>query len=89
MTSANTTFLLMAQYGGKAVIPLEEVRRDFFSHLTIESFRRKVTNGSIDLVVTALENSQKGHRGVHLNDLVHYIDKQRELALREHQKLHR
>ena len=24
----NTTFLLLAQYNGKAVIPLEDVRRD-------------------------------------------------------------
>lgn len=28
--SFNTAFLLMAQYNGKAIIPLDQVRRDFF-----------------------------------------------------------
>ncbi|QMV33198.1 hypothetical protein 23F_00036 [Ralstonia phage Gerry] len=29
----NTAFLLMAQYGGKAVIPLDDLRREGVSHL--------------------------------------------------------
>ena len=29
----NTAFLLMAQYGGKAIVPIEDVCRDYFSHL--------------------------------------------------------
>jgi len=28
-TTLNTAFLLMAQYGGKAVIPLADVQRDY------------------------------------------------------------
>jgi hypothetical protein len=32
----NTAFLLMAQYNAKAVIPLADVCRDYFSHLTRE-----------------------------------------------------
>ena len=31
--SMNTSFLLMAQYGGKAIIPIEDVYRDYFPHL--------------------------------------------------------
>lgn len=85
----NTVFMLMAQYDGRAIIPLEDVRRDYFSHLTIENFRRKVSNGSIALVVTTLEGSQKAARGVHLSDLASYIEAQRQKALTEHQKLHR
>lgn len=84
----NTVFLLMAQYSSRTVVPLEEVRRDYFSHLTIENFRRKLANGSIKLVVTSLEASQKGERGVHLNDLATYIDTQRQKALTEFNKLH-
>ncbi|MFD2883207.1 pyocin activator PrtN family protein [Pseudomonas lini] len=32
----NTVFLLMAQYNGQAIIPLERVCADYFSHLTPE-----------------------------------------------------
>ncbi len=34
----NTVFLLMAQYGARAVIPVEDVCRDYFPHLTLRSF---------------------------------------------------
>ena len=85
----NTAFMLMAQYDGRAIISLEDVRRDYFSHLTIENFRRKVSNGSITLVVTPLEGSQKATRGVHISDRAPYIEAQRQKALTEHQKLHR
>ena len=30
----NTAFLLMAQYDAMAVIPIDKVVRDYFSHLT-------------------------------------------------------
>lgn len=33
----NTAFLLMAQYNGKAIIPLADLCRDYFSHLTASS----------------------------------------------------
>ena len=33
----NTAFLLMAQYGGAAIIPLEVVCRDYFRHLTVDN----------------------------------------------------
>jgi hypothetical protein len=29
----NTAFLLIAQYSGKVIIPIEDVCRDYFSHL--------------------------------------------------------
>ena len=32
----NTMFLLMAQYNGAAVVPLDVVCRDFVSHLAVE-----------------------------------------------------
>ena len=34
-------FLLMAQYDGLAVIPVEMVCRDYFRHLTVEKFFAK------------------------------------------------
>jgi hypothetical protein len=70
-------FLLMAQYNGAAIVPLEVVCRDFFSHLTVEKLLRKALRGEIALPIVRIERSQKAHRGVHLADLADYIDKRR------------
>lgn len=79
----NTIFLLMAQYHGRVVVPLDQVCRDFFSHLTFDKFLRKLSTGEIELPVTRIETSQKSARGVHLQDLAAYIDERREAAMRE------
>lgn len=84
----NTAFLLMAQYNGQAVIPLEKVCADYFQHLTPDKFLRKVVAGEIDLPVIRIEGSQKAAKGVHLADLAKYLDAQRESAVRENDKLH-
>lgn len=79
----NTAFLLMAQYDGKAVIPIEAVCRDYFSHMTPTQLMRKATAGDIDLPITRIETSAKAARGVHLQDLASYIDKRRAAAQKE------
>ena len=85
--SLNTAFLLMAQYNGRAIIPLAEVCRDYFSHLTPENMLRKVLGGTIDIPITRIDSSQKSARGVHLQDLADYIDERRARALRENAQL--
>lgn len=85
----STSFLLFAQYGGQAVIPLDDVCRDYFSHLTPEKLIRKTTSGEIALPVVRSEASQKSQRGVHLHDLARYLDARREDALTDFRKLHR
>ena len=82
-----TLFLLMAQYDGRVLLPLDTVCRDFFSHLTPEKLLRKIGAGDIVLPVVRIESSQKAARGVHLKDLADYIDKRRESALKEMQAL--
>jgi len=79
----NTAFLLMAQYNGKAIIPLADVCRDYFSHLTREKLLRKVMAGQIPLPIIHIERSQKSARGVHLQDLADYLDKRRAAATKE------
>lgn len=79
----NTLFLLMAQYDGQAIVPVDRVCKDYFSHLSFEKFLRKVGAGEIEIPVTRMEASQKSARGVHLQDLAAYLDKRREAALRE------
>jgi hypothetical protein len=82
-----TVFLLMAQYDGLVIIPLERLCADYFQHLSPEKFKLKVARGEIDLPLVQLESSQKSARGVHLVDLAAYIDRQRDAAKAEHDKL--
>lgn len=79
----NTAFLLMAQYHGAAVIPLEAVCRDYFQHLTPDEFTRKATKGQIDLPVVRIETSAKAAKGIHIADLANWIDARREAARKE------
>lgn len=79
----NTAFILMAQYNGQAIIPLDRVCKDYFTHLTTDMFQRKVLAGQIKIPITRMETSQKSAKGVHLSDLALYLDKQRENAIKE------
>jgi hypothetical protein len=82
-----TLLLLMAQYDGQAVIPIEWVCRDFLG-LSVDKFKRKRLMGEIDIPVIRLgANSQKANLGVHLEDLAAYIERQREAAIREQDQL--
>lgn len=83
----NTAFLLMAQYGGKAVIPVEDVCRDYFSHLDAGKFIRKVGAGEIAIPMVRIEASQKCAKGIHLQDLADYLDERRAAAVKEYRQL--
>jgi hypothetical protein len=83
----NTLFLLMAQYDGRAVIPIDIVCADYM-HLTVEKFKPKRLDGEIDIPIVRLgANSQKAALGIHLKDLADYIDRQREKAATEQNQL--
>lgn len=82
-----TAFMLLARYDGLPVIPIDVVCRDFFSHLTPEKFLRKVLANEIGLPVVRIEGSQKAARGVPLNDLADYLDKQIAAARKEQTQL--
>lgn len=84
----NTPFLLMAQYNGKAIIPLADVCRDYFSHLTPEKLVRMVMTGQIPLPIMHIERSQSA-RGVRLQDLADYLDKRRAEAIKEFEAFYR
>ncbi|ANC04202.1 Pyocin activator protein PrtN [Pseudomonas putida] len=79
----NTAFVLMAQYNGKAIISIEQVCTDYFTHLTPDMFQRKVLAGQIHIPITRLEASQRSARGIHIADLAQYLDQQREAARKE------
>jgi len=63
-TSAPTLFLLMAQYNGKTVVPIDQVCRDFFGHLAVDKLLREALRGDIALPIVRIETSQKARRGV-------------------------
>ncbi|KWC23712.1 Pyocin activator protein PrtN [Burkholderia ubonensis] len=83
----NTVFLLMAQYGATAVVPVELVCRDYFSHLTVPQFVRKVSAGDIAIPLVRMERSQKAAKGIHIQDLASYIDERRAAARKECEQL--
>jgi hypothetical protein len=79
----NTAFLLMAQYGGKAIIPIEDVCRDYFRHLNTAKLVQKISAGEIPIPLVRIEASQKSAKGVHLTDLAEYLDARAEAARKE------
>lgn len=83
-----TIFLLLAQYGATAVVPLDIVARDYFSHLSAEKLLRKISLGEIRLPVVRIEGSNKCAKGIHVNDLAAYIDARRAAAQKECEQLY-
>jgi Pyocin activator protein PrtN len=79
----NTAFHLMAQYNGNAIIPAENVGRDYFSHLNATKLVKKISAGEIAIPLVPIETSQKCAKGVHLTDLAKYLDAHVEAARKE------
>jgi hypothetical protein len=79
----NTVFFLMAQFGARAVIPIDEVCRAYFPHLEVDKLLRKITYGEIRLPLVRIETSQKAAKGVYVQDLALYIDERRAAAKKE------
>ncbi|WP_353655945.1 pyocin activator PrtN family protein [Pseudomonas asiatica] len=57
----NTAFMLMAQYNGLAIIPIDQVCTDYFTHLTPDMFQRKVLAGQIKLPITGSRQARRAH----------------------------
>lgn len=84
-----TIFLLLAQYGATAVVPIDVVARDYFPHLSPEKLLRKISLGEIRLPVVRIESSNKATKGVHIQDLATYIDERTAAARKECAQLSR
>ncbi|WP_199540425.1 pyocin activator PrtN family protein [Paraburkholderia kururiensis] len=83
----NTAFLLIAQFGAQAVIPIEDVRKAYFSHIDSEKFMRKLSSGDIPLPVMRAEKSQKSGKFIGMMDLAVYLDVQMEAGRREYKAM--
>ena len=64
----DTRFLSMARYDARPITPIEQVRLDFFKHLSLPKFMRKLNERAIALPVTSIEQSQKSRKGVHIEN---------------------
>lgn len=84
----DTRFLLMARYDALPIIPVERIRLDFFNHLSLQKFMRKLNERAIALPVVSIEASQKSQKGVHLEDLAEFLDIRREQAVKEYRQFH-
>jgi Pyocin activator protein PrtN len=84
----NTALLLMARHDCKAIVPPEDVRRDFFPHLTLQKLLKKLSSGDIALPVVRIESSQKCAKGIYLHTLAEYLDKRQAAAVSEYSQLH-
>ncbi|MBR7973050.1 pyocin activator PrtN family protein [Burkholderia vietnamiensis] len=82
-----TVFILLAQYDARAIVPIELICRDYFSHLTPVQLVRKVSLGEIALPLVRIEGSKKSAKGVHVEDLAKWIDERRAAALKECEQL--
>jgi hypothetical protein len=78
----NTTFLLMAQYGGKA-ITRSRTCRDYFPHLKPVKLVQKISAGAIAIPLVRIEASQECAKCVHLTDLAKYLDARVDAARKE------
>ncbi|MDF0492737.1 pyocin activator PrtN family protein [Bradyrhizobium yuanmingense] len=79
----NITFLLMAQYGGKAIIPVEQACQDYFTHLSANKLIQKLSLGEIPIPLVRMEASQKCAKGIYLVDLANYLDGRIDAARKE------
>lgn len=75
-----TALILMAQYDGRAIIPLWEICRDYFNHLTPDAFVEKAKAGEIQIPIVYMDDGKRSPRGVHLADLAAYIDRRTKSA---------
>ena len=80
----STRFILLGQYDGAAVLPIDRVCRDYFQHLTPAMLARKILLSEVRLPLIRIEcGSQKAAKGVHLNDLADWNDARRAAATKE------
>ncbi len=68
-----TMYLLMAEYGARTLIPLDEIA-DKVLGMSINTARRRARSCDLPFAVVRLGESQKAPYQVHLQDLANYIE---------------
>ncbi|PHM50179.1 MULTISPECIES: pyocin activator PrtN family protein [Xenorhabdus] len=81
----NTVFLLMAEFETSQIL-LSAIAEKYLK-LTPATAERKAIEGKLKFPTYRMNDSQKSPRIVHVHDLAEYIDKQRELAAKEVERM--
>ena len=76
MALDKTMFWLMAMYE-HPIVPISRLRKDFFSHLSLDAFIRKLKSGEIPMPILPMGGDSACEYGVHIQDVSAYIDKMR------------
>jgi len=84
----NTLFLLMAEFNGRAAVPLEEVASKYLGTTDKITLSRKARSGQLPFPAFRAEQSQKAPWLVNINDLAAYLDKERDKANNDWQQAH-
>jgi Pyocin activator protein PrtN len=82
-----TLLILMAQFGPRAAIPVEDVRREYFPHLELDKLLAKISRADIPLPLTRVDGGRKSAKFIGMMDLAIYLDTQMEAGRREYEQL--
>ncbi|MFL9882023.1 pyocin activator PrtN family protein [Paraburkholderia agricolaris] len=83
----NTVFILMAQFGPTAIVPIDDVCKAYFPHISTNNLLAKIASGDIALPLVRIEKSMQAAKGVYVQDLAEYIDAKRAAAVKERNQL--
>lgn len=81
----NTVFLLMAEFN-TSTIPLNDIAEKYLGLKPLTA-AKKADAGQLDIPSFRLRDSNKSPRLVHVHDLAEYIDKRREEAKKELERI--
>lgn len=70
-----TMYLLMAEYGAKIMIPLEDLAFKVLG-MSVNTAKRKAKSNELPFAAVKLNDSQKAPYLVHIQDLAAYIEDQ-------------
>ena len=83
-----TMHLLMMEFGGRALIPLDEIAESILG-LRINTAKRSAGTCELPFAAVRLGHSQKSPYAVHLQDLANYIETICDIARSEWKKINR
>lgn len=84
----NTLFTLMAEFDGRAVVPIEEVATKYLGLNNKTKINAKARASEFPFPVFRAEKSQKAPWLVSLIDLAEHLDQEREKARQDFEKIH-
>lgn len=83
---SQTAFLLIAKYGNP-VVPVERIAKDYLPHLNDSQIKRQASTQALPFACFRAVKSQKGEWFCNLIDVGSWLDKSREVGLKDWQAM--